>query len=289
MSGTAPRKPAASAAPDDIGPDVGPPTRDRPGAGGFPSEPFAAPDARSGQIDRRSDTEIVARISAAVHEPFAEAWGRYEEEVWHPVRQTLEDAASAHELALGALAVEGMEDASPGGDREREGVAGDGGRRARAGDSGQAASGTPARYRDAVSEDVIEPLRAALAGRAVATELEESLASTVDRARIGDGAAGHAAGAGFPPARRARFRCRCHSHDQASRGACTRADHVAAGPDAPRPCGPAGPPAPRSGGAPQPGERLPPEPARPGRMARAPGARMGRVGGRGAAAGPFDR
>ena len=183
MSGAASRKPAASAASQDTVPGVRPPTRDGPGAGGFPSKPFAAPDARSGQIDRRSDTEIVARISAAVHEPFAEAWGRYEEEVWHPVRQTLEDAASAHELALGALAVEGMEDASPGGDREREGVAGDGGRRARAGDSGQAASGTPARYRDAVSEDVIEPLRAALAGRAVATELEESLASTVDRAR----------------------------------------------------------------------------------------------------------
>ncbi|MCY4647148.1 MAG: hypothetical protein OXE73_09755 [Gammaproteobacteria bacterium] len=183
MSDAESRKPAASAASEDIVPGVRPPTRDGPGAGGFPSEPFAAPDARSGQIDRRSDTEIVARISAAVHEPFAEAWGRYEAEVWHPVRQTLEDAASAHELALGALAVEGMEDASPGGDREREGVAGDGGRRARAGDSGKAAPGAPARYRDAVSEDVIEPLRAALAGRAVATELEESLASTADRAR----------------------------------------------------------------------------------------------------------
>ena len=173
MSDVASRQPAASAASEDTGPDVRPPSRDGPGA---------APDARSDPIDSRSDTGIVARISAAVHQPFAEAWGRYDEDVWRPIRVALEEAAAAHERALGALAVEETEGASPG-DGDRDGNAADGGRDERAGDGGQDAPGAPARYRDAVSEDVIEPIRVVLARSRAATTLERSLASTADGAR----------------------------------------------------------------------------------------------------------
>ncbi|MXY30244.1 MAG: hypothetical protein F4179_01010 [Gammaproteobacteria bacterium] len=100
------------------------------------------------------DSDIVARISAAVHEPFAEVWRRYET-VWLPIRRALERAAGAHERALAASAGEGEEEAPH----------------------------ALARYRELVADDVVEPLRAALTGRAAATALEESLASAADRAR----------------------------------------------------------------------------------------------------------
>ena len=100
------------------------------------------------------DSDIVARISAAVHEPFAEVWRRYET-VWLPIRRALERAAGAHERALAASAGEGEEDAP------------------------QALT----RYRELVADDVVEPLQAALTGRAAATALEESLASAAERAR----------------------------------------------------------------------------------------------------------
>lgn len=128
------------------------------------------------------DADIVERISAVVHEPFAEAWRRYEENVWLPVRRTLEDAARAHERALAALSGEGTEGASPG-DGEREGLAGEGGQGAPAGETGRYAPGARARYRDAVSEEVIEPLRVVLARSGAATALERSLASTADGVR----------------------------------------------------------------------------------------------------------
>ena len=128
------------------------------------------------------DADIVARISAAVHEPFAEVWRRYEADVWLPIRRTLEDAARAHERALDALSVEGTGGAGPG-DGEPEGLAGDGDQGARADDRGQDAPEAPARYRDAVSEEVIEPLRVVLARSGAATTLERSLASTADGAR----------------------------------------------------------------------------------------------------------
>ena len=114
--------------------------------------------------DVPGDSDIVARISAVVHEPFVEAWRRYEEEVWHPVRRTLEEAGAAHRRALAAMAGQRPEDANAGaGERE--------------------ASEALARYRELVSDKVIEPLRVALAGRASATALEESLASTANRTR----------------------------------------------------------------------------------------------------------
>ena len=126
-----------------------------------------APDAASrasGTEPRAStDSDIVARISAAVHEPFAEVWQRYEADVWLPIRRVLQEVAGAHERALAAPSI------------GRNADSGDG-------DGGRDASEALARYRDAVSDEVIEPLRAALAGRAVATALEESLASATDHA-----------------------------------------------------------------------------------------------------------
>ena len=100
-----------------------------------------------------ADADIVASISAAVHEPFAEVWRRYEADVWLPIRGVMEEAAVAHRRALAAV------------------------------NGGQDASEALARYRELVSDDAVEPLRAALTGRAAATALEESLASAADHAR----------------------------------------------------------------------------------------------------------
>ena len=61
---------------------------------------------------------------------------------------------------------------------------GAGGRDTGGGEGEQDAHGALARYRNVVSDDVIEPVRAALAGRATATSLEESLAVAADRARV---------------------------------------------------------------------------------------------------------
>ncbi len=124
----------------------------------------AAPRMAGAAPGASGDSDIVARISAAVHEPFAEVWRRYEADVWLPIRRVLVEAGVAHRRALAALARQGPEDANAGGG-ERE------------------ASEALARYRELVSDDVIEPLRVALARRASATALEESLASTADRTR----------------------------------------------------------------------------------------------------------
>ena len=131
-----------------------------------------------------SDAEIVALVSAAVHEPFREPWRRYEEDVWLPLRRTLKEAAAAHERALAGI--------SPAQAASGAGVAGvaaeDDGDPADA--TGPPADGADAlvdgilgQYRSTVSDHVIRPLRTALAGSAAATSLEESLASTADRVR----------------------------------------------------------------------------------------------------------
>ena len=130
----------------DATPGTSPSTPGTPRPRAAPRTPGAAPETSS-------DSDIVARISAAVHAPFAEVWRRYEAEAWLPIRRALEGVADAHRRALSA--VNGRQDA-------REALA---------------------RYRELVSDDVVEPLRAALAGRAAATVLEESLASAADRAR----------------------------------------------------------------------------------------------------------
>lgn len=133
-----------------------------------------------------ADADIVARIAAAVHEPFAEVWRRYEADVWLPVRRVLEEAAVAHKRALSAATGKGRKNAN-GGRAERDVFAGDGSRNATAGEGKQDAHGVLARYRDAVADGVIEPLRAALAGGTAATALEESLASAADHARVAAG------------------------------------------------------------------------------------------------------
>ncbi len=113
-----------------------------------PRTPRTAPGAST-------DSDIVARISAAVHKPFAEVWRRYEADVWLPIRRVLEEAVAAHKRTLSKVTGEGPEDAP----------------------------GALAQYRNVVADEVIEPLRAALAGCAAATSLEEALESTADRAR----------------------------------------------------------------------------------------------------------
>ena len=101
------------------------------------------------------DSDIVARISAAVHEPFGEVWRGYEEDVWLPIRRALEEATATHQRALAGLT---------------------GGAAVTAGEAA-------AQYRHSVARDVIEPLRAALTGSVAATALEASLARAADGVR----------------------------------------------------------------------------------------------------------
>ena len=105
------------------------------------------PDAIGAPPVPPDDAGIVARISAAVHEPFVEAWRRYEEEAWLPVRRALEAATVAHRRVLAAT----PDDA-------------------------------PVSVAE-VARDVIEPLRAALAGSGSAAALEEELARAAERAK----------------------------------------------------------------------------------------------------------
>lgn len=51
-----------------------------------------------------TDAEIVGSIARAVHEPFAAAWRRHDEEDLGRVRRTLEQAVTAHESSLAAFA-----------------------------------------------------------------------------------------------------------------------------------------------------------------------------------------
>ncbi len=118
----------------------------------------------------RSDADIVALVSAAVHAPFEEVWRRHRKEAWRPVRRALEKAEAAHERARGAIAAA---DAQEGRAGKKGGATGDG---------GNSDPGALARYRDAVSEEVVEPIRVVL-NRPAATALEASLAAAADRAR----------------------------------------------------------------------------------------------------------
>lgn len=129
-----------------------------------------------------ADADIVAAISAAVHEPFAEVWRSYEANVWLPIRRVMEEAAAAHKRALSIVTGEGPEDANTG-NGAREGFTSEGDENALAVDGRQETPEALAPYRDAVSDDVVEPLRAALAGRAAAAALEESLAASAAGAR----------------------------------------------------------------------------------------------------------
>ena len=91
---------------------------------------------------------------AGVGDAFAEAWEGYAE-AWAPLGRALEEAVAAHELAVDML--------GPGGGGASE------------------AGGAPvmetvrARYREHVAAEVLDPLRAALQGATMATELEAAL------------------------------------------------------------------------------------------------------------------
>ena len=132
-----------------------------------------------------SDADIVTHISTTVHEPFEEAWRRYEEDVWLAIRRALEEAAVVHERALAAFS----EDANPDAAQDHS-SRGDGGeaRAEEAGAAGHVADAVARRaraleqYRRTVSDD-IDPLRVALARSGAATSLETSLASAADRVR----------------------------------------------------------------------------------------------------------
>ena len=109
------------------------------------------------EVAASSDAEIAGLISAAVHEPFREVWRRYQEEVWRPLRQTLEEVAAAHERALAAAAASE--------------------------ESGERTDDALEQYQYTVGNDIIEPLRDIIEGSTAAVSLEESLASVARRAR----------------------------------------------------------------------------------------------------------
>lgn len=100
---------------------------------------------------------------AAAPNSFAEVWESYAE-AWGPLRQALEQAAVAHEIALGEMESDGSVELGEGG-------------RVPAGERGQA------RYRARVAAEVLDPLRAVLSGAGMATELETALHAANERAR----------------------------------------------------------------------------------------------------------
>ena len=100
---------------------------------------------------------------APVPDSFAEAWTSYAE-AWAPVRRAMEQAAAAHEAALGEL--EFSRQVEPG----EEGLPW-AGRRART------------RYRAQVAAEVLGPVHEALHGAEMATELEAALHAAADGVR----------------------------------------------------------------------------------------------------------
>ena len=110
---------------------------------------------------RMTDAEIVARIAAAVQEPFDAAWRRCEVRDWGRIRRTLEQVIAAHERALAAFAA--AED-------------GDG---TGAGSDGRAL----AEYRRDVSRNVLKPLHLVLRHGSIAVSLHRSLAGAGREAR----------------------------------------------------------------------------------------------------------
>ena len=100
---------------------------------------------------------------APVPDSFAEAWTDYAE-AWAPVRRAMEQAAAAHEAALGEL--EFSRQVEPG----KEGLPW-AGQRART------------RYRAKVAAEVLGPVHAALSGLGMATQLEAALHAAADGVR----------------------------------------------------------------------------------------------------------
>lgn len=102
----------------------------------------------------RTDAEIVARILAAVEDPFRDAWRQYGDEVWDAIRDTLRGVAETHERALAELSA----------------------------DEAGAAGG---RYRRTVAADVLAPLGEAVGRAAPASSLAALLSRASEAARAG--------------------------------------------------------------------------------------------------------
>ncbi len=100
-----------------------------------------------------SDAEITARISASVHQPFREAWRRYEEDAWGPIRRALDRASRAHAQARAELGGAG------------------------AVDEGSPQPGAADAYYRTVSREVLKPLSEAIRGARLAAGLEASLSA----------------------------------------------------------------------------------------------------------------
>ncbi len=115
---------------------------------------------------RSTDTEIAEQISARLHDPFREVWRRHEREVWLPVRRALAEGLATHERALADVAAHESALAevatTPSANRD-------------------AADDAIARYRQAVADGVLGPVRAGLGDPGVAASIEGSIA----RAAVG--------------------------------------------------------------------------------------------------------
>lgn len=100
--------------------------------------------------------------AAAVPDVFAGVWSSYAE-AWEPLRRAVEEAAGAHATAIGEL------EAAAAGESEEEGVS--------------VSPRARSRYRERVASEVLDPLRAALSGAEMATELHDALSAAGNRAR----------------------------------------------------------------------------------------------------------
>ncbi len=115
---------------------------------------------------RTSDAEIVARIAAAVHRPFAAAWRDHEETGWRQIRRALNGAAAAHERALEEFAAAAEAVSRADGRAGADGV-----------------EDVLAEYRRRVARRVLKPLHVVLARTSLAVPLHRSLAAAAAKAR----------------------------------------------------------------------------------------------------------
>lgn len=114
-------------------------------------------------LAQSTDAEIVARIAAAVQEPFAAAWKRHEEGDERRIRRTLKQAVTAHERARAAF--------SKGTETDE-------------GDVGAAvAERALAEYRRDVARNVLKPLHLVLRHGSLGVTLHRSLVAAEGEAR----------------------------------------------------------------------------------------------------------
>lgn len=96
-----------------------------------------------------TDREIVAAITAAVHDPYRVLWLEQDDRAWQPVRRVLAHAVTAHSKALDDLAADGPQ----------------------------------SEYRRRTARDVLKPLSLALRRSELAMQLHDRLASTAEEVR----------------------------------------------------------------------------------------------------------